>query len=1847
MKKDDKELEEYIQREKNYLEHQRSLRQQINGGKLVNNNQTSLENNRQFLKTIYQPASLAQQSSHQQQYLKKFQDGVKHSQDKNVKSSQIIHTLNSKQVSPTHISTDSNIKSLINLQILPFSSSTDCQNGSTKHYLKSISNSQTDLQQLQTRDNFQQNNVNQIKSSIDEAFQDKMFIDKSAPNLEFLSRNCSLTIPKSSQSSNSKQINEDNQNIFQQSAFNFQTKRSSLPNNIYLTPLQSRAHTPQSIQTINYLGQQNEGLKSQSNLQKAIDSLGVSQKLTNDKLFLSSSKNKLKKITQSDNSQIQQQLSDHIIQNKLSSQHKIQTSILEDKKIQIESSILSANKAQIMEQKRQKQPNNFYNKFSQFSIENDSKNMTIKDFNKSNVSNLSIILSPKKVQQSTNFISRQNSPKMYNTTKEMLYETNIKKIKEKLEMQYLELISCDAFLIDDDDEEEQAANQVNQQDWKFKKLQFPKEEYYQTKFDKMSYNIINNRENNQAFQSKLFQILQNKDQIVVHTSQNKELMHISERKDIVSLAQWYEDMLNQIYNESNQSKQLQNQQHDVTYSKIFGDLQAVHQACISEIIRQISIHSVERGQLLKKVQENLMFLMKEAFSRQYEEKIQFQKDIHKEIQSIHRDCINKIDYYIPLISKLTEELEKKDVLNKRIVLEFRYLKKKNHKLEKFLKENTKEYKTLQQDYGKLKKQLEDLQVFQEQMSTKQQEEQQKMQEHFVKQLEQVVIQTQQQQEQQILKIKKENQQLKDLQNKFEQDQKEINQKYKINQTDIDDFEEQAQKGEFVSVEMIQNNQERPQISLYQIESTERQIVEMEGLDGIKFVLASVGIQVGQDLIQRNDQETETRGYFTTSEIETQTDAPQQKVCLSQHSQTPLEWMKKTNDSLQDSDSKNQKKNQNLTVKKEDSLFLKKIQTQIASNDKSQLKIDFNDRIDSPVHKYMNRTLSANRFTMFIEAISDDRTEVKSSSTDRNDQEMFSSIHRDYYSEEQKELIDEQSIYPKPINYKQTLENTLKANIEEDISDLHLILNSKQRFVLEVFQKIIDHNLLKESEYLNIQDLKLFIQDSNAFKYEENLRFRNIWNKCKLQLIDYVKSKIHLAEKEVEIEEANKNIDFGNNLYEKLIVEYENVLEQISSNSKKISNPKRNSISMQHPISGPSSQNSIILETEDHEEDQNNTAQAKKNRSKESNNIQITVKKPQKEEHSPQTKQNNNQIRTNKNKQIISPKNKRSSLSFPAKQISSSLTRKSVESKFDQINQNQQNTLVDDSISFEADLETERPESQKKKSQKTFSKIVNFVINKNKKQSGTQQKSTQQKNVDVPETISDDIIHKQIVQPKSSLIDLIKNYRFKKHQLRKKYGLQSSPNQDAAFNFLQTTGYKIMSTISKKNKGPIFTEQNTRKYISQIYNDKIKQIKSKDKSNPLHNVAYDFFLNKFGFKKMAEKNLVQFLRSLQYHNTVERVKMFLRFFGIDHEINYDIDDFNFYINCIILLDENLPQIYQSLSIYSIPKVIEILFKQFENKVTIKMLNKIKQDIEQLKYLTNEQSIKNKNVIDQDQALNCLLQAKIEEKKVNIIALRPIYLAGDVDNDQVIGYDEFVMLTRHIQGGMDKLTIMQLFFSNTDLIDDITQEKTMSFQQFAQISVENNMFNFEKQQAYLRHVEEWDQIKNINILKKYWQQKKDVLRLRFVKAQQYKNFYRLMIQKIDDYFSVQSISQLEQKYYQSISSLTKIQNSQPSLMEIDELNQSPLQKQQKSHHNLSIPTQVLQQMDQEQQEKQNISWLLYKLLDDESKRVVVDLQIEQLIPSEFTCVADVIEQLASDNMFLTLHVGNKEPTQQVRS
>jgi hypothetical protein len=46
---------------------------------------------------------------------------------------------------------------------------------------------------------------------------------------------------------------------------------------------------------------------------------------------------------------------------------------------------------------------------------------------------------------------------------------------------------------------------------------------------------------------KMFKIIDDFEKIPVHTSQNKNLMHFSERKDVVELGDWLEQMLVDIH----------------------------------------------------------------------------------------------------------------------------------------------------------------------------------------------------------------------------------------------------------------------------------------------------------------------------------------------------------------------------------------------------------------------------------------------------------------------------------------------------------------------------------------------------------------------------------------------------------------------------------------------------------------------------------------------------------------------------------------------------------------------------------------------------------------------------------------------------------------------------------------------------------------------------------------------------------------------------------------------------------------------------------------------------------------------------------------------------------------------------------------------------------------------------------------------------------------------------------------------------------------------------------------------------------------------------------------------------
>lgn len=76
----------------------------------------------------------------------------------------------------------------------------------------------------------------------------------------------------------------------------------------------------------------------------------------------------------------------------------------------------------------------------------------------------------------------------------------------------------------------------------------------------------------------------------------------------------------------------------------------------------------------------------------------------------------------------------------------------------------------------------------------------------------------------------------------------------------------------------------------------------------------------------------------------------------------------------------------------------------------------------------------------------------------------------------------------------------------------------------------------------------------------------------------------------------------------------------------------------------------------------------------------------------------------------------------------------------------------------------------------------------------------------------------------------------------------------------------------------------------------------------------------------------------------------------------------------------------------------------------------------------------------------------------------FAASDLDGNGMCNFEEWVLLNRHIEENTlsnEKLT--SLFFDNADLEED--GDKNMSFEKFAIVSVENNLFTDTAQNKFL--------------------------------------------------------------------------------------------------------------------------------------------------------------------------------------
>lgn len=71
----------------------------------------------------------------------------------------------------------------------------------------------------------------------------------------------------------------------------------------------------------------------------------------------------------------------------------------------------------------------------------------------------------------------------------------------------------------------------------------------------------------------------------------------------------------------------------------------------------------------------------------------------------------------------------------------------------------------------------------------------------------------------------------------------------------------------------------------------------------------------------------------------------------------------------------------------------------------------------------------------------------------------------------------------------------------------------------LFEKILNNNLLKDNTEVQPVMISKFIEDSKKIINEEHTKLKKIWDRTNVNMLDYVKQKIMIAEKDAELQEV--------------------------------------------------------------------------------------------------------------------------------------------------------------------------------------------------------------------------------------------------------------------------------------------------------------------------------------------------------------------------------------------------------------------------------------------------------------------------------------------------------------------------------------------------------------------------------------------------------------------------------------------------------------------------------------------------------------------------------------------------------
>lgn len=262
-----------------------------------------------------------------------------------------------------------------------------------------------------------------------------------------------------------------------------------------------------------------------------------------------------------------------------------------------------------------------------------------------------------------------------------------------------------------------------------------------------------------------------------------------------------------------------------------------------------------------------------------------------------------------------------------------------------------------------------------------------------------------------------------------------------------------------------------------------------------------------------------------------------------------------------------------------------------------------------------------------------------------------------------------------------------------------------------------------------------------------------------------------------------------------------------------------------------------------------------------------------------------------------------------------------------------------------------------------------------------------------------------------------------------------------------------------------------KSISTIYSERAKDLAkpAEGRKQSFEDYVYEYFIQYFGIKDIADKKFCAFVLSLKYHAVYFRVNIFSRFMGLVPGYRYSQEQVSKFVEGLQYLEKSKRGYSTKITdtsarlVYPYIRAEDYLKEVFTSKsLALEELFELKKKIEECK--EEDPSGRNTWVIDADVFLEIVIGKYGSLVNRNQQHLIEVFDACDLDGSKTCSVNEWVLLFRHIEPTSFELAaVIKIFFDNADVFSQ--GEHCMSFDKFAAVCHDRDLFTENSQNSFL--------------------------------------------------------------------------------------------------------------------------------------------------------------------------------------